>query len=230
LDKLSKTPIQCYLCDAPAETRDHIPPKGLFPRPRPSNLHTLPCCEVCNDRASGDDEYFRLAASSLVNRNAAGSKAWQRTVQSTLKKRRIGKLIDELHESIKPTQISTPFGSLDVVQIGARADVISRVLVRITKGFLYLTHPEIDRSRLDFHITQIHQFKLESIVASGVAQAFTHYSIGEGVYRHWRALSADDIRKGLWVHMFYEAAVWMVDHRPGDGRITLHGAEGWEQR
>lgn len=211
-------------------TRDHIPPKGLFPRPRPSNLHTLPCCEPCNNRASADDEYFRLAVSSLINRNVAGSKSWQRTVESTLKKRRIGKLIDELRESVKPVQISTPLGSVDVVEIGVRAEVISRALVRITKGFLYLTHPEIDRSNLDFHITQIHQFKLDSIVISGVEDAFTHYSIGDGVYRHWRGLGADDMRRGLWVHMFYDAATWMVDHRPGDGRITLHGARDWEQR
>lgn len=175
---------ECYLCGGSAGTRDHIPPKGLFPRPRPSNLHTLPCCEGCNNRASGDDEYFRLAVSSLTNRNVAGSKSWQRTVESTLRKRRIGKLIDEMRESVKPTRISTPFGLLDVVQIGARADIITRVLVRITKGFLYLTHPEIDRSGLDFHITQIHQFKLESIVASGVDQAFTRYAMAEGVYRH----------------------------------------------
>src|SRR5437764_2311666 len=91
--------IKCYLCGAADRvTRDHIPPKGLFPRPRPSNLHTLPCCESCNNRASADDEYFRLAVSSLINRNPAGSKSWRRTVERTLKKRRIGKLIDELGE------------------------------------------------------------------------------------------------------------------------------------
>jgi hypothetical protein len=211
-------------------TRDHIPPKNLFPRPRPSGLHTLPCCETCNNRASDDDEYFRLAVSSLINRNVAGSKSWKRTVESTLQKRRIGKLIDELAESIKPAQISTPVGSFAVVQIGPRAEVINRVLVRITKGFLCLTHPEIDRSKLDFHITQIHQFKLQSIFLSGVAHTFSHYVMGDGVYRHWRALGSEDIRRGLWIHMFYEAAAWMVDHRPGDGRITLHGAKGWEQR
>src|SRR6266446_2126634 len=150
--------MNCYLCGATDRlTRDHIPPKGLFPRPRPSNLHTLPCCEPCNNRASADDEYFRLAVSSLINRNLAGSKSWQRTVESTLKKRRIAKLIDELRNSIKPVQISTPRGSLSLVQIGARAEVTNRVLVRITKGFLCLTHPELDRSKLNFHITQIHQ-------------------------------------------------------------------------
>src|SRR5262245_822652 len=40
-------------------TRDHIPPKNLFPRPRP-RLITVPCCTPCNEEASKDDEYFRL--------------------------------------------------------------------------------------------------------------------------------------------------------------------------
>jgi hypothetical protein len=108
--------------------------------------------------------------------------------------------------------------------------VISRVLVRITKGFLYLTHPEIDRASLDFHLTQIHQFKLDSIIRSGVADKFTHYSIGDGVYQHRRALAVEDNRVGMWVHMFYDAGTWLVQHRPGDGRMTIRGASNWEQR
>jgi len=29
-------------------TKDHIPPKNLYSKPRPSNLITVPCCEKCN--------------------------------------------------------------------------------------------------------------------------------------------------------------------------------------
>ncbi len=50
---------ECYLCGAKAASRDHVPPKNLFPQPRPSNLITLPCCEGCNGAASKDEEYFR---------------------------------------------------------------------------------------------------------------------------------------------------------------------------
>jgi hypothetical protein len=57
---------ECYLCGAPATTCDHIPPLGLFPKPRPTNLITVPACRTCNHGKSLDDEYFRnvVAASS----------------------------------------------------------------------------------------------------------------------------------------------------------------------
>jgi hypothetical protein len=38
---------------------DHVPPKNLFGKPRPSTLVTVPSCLECNRGASGDDEYFR---------------------------------------------------------------------------------------------------------------------------------------------------------------------------
>lgn len=50
----------CVHCGKhPAETLDHVPPKNLFPSPRPANLITVPACRPCNNGASKDDEYFR---------------------------------------------------------------------------------------------------------------------------------------------------------------------------
>jgi len=49
----------CYLCGCPAETQDHIPPKGLFQKPRPTNMITVPACHRCNNSGAKDDEYFR---------------------------------------------------------------------------------------------------------------------------------------------------------------------------
>jgi hypothetical protein len=41
-------------------TSDHVPPKGLFAKPRP-NLITVPACERCHSsQCARDDEYFRL--------------------------------------------------------------------------------------------------------------------------------------------------------------------------
>jgi hypothetical protein len=39
---------------------DHVPPSNLFPTPKPT-LITVPSCFACNNTASKDDEYFRLA-------------------------------------------------------------------------------------------------------------------------------------------------------------------------
>ena len=50
----------CTYCNSIADTKDHVPPKLIFPKPRP-NLITVPACSSCNQQASKDDEYFRLA-------------------------------------------------------------------------------------------------------------------------------------------------------------------------
>jgi hypothetical protein len=222
----------CYLCGSREQlTRDHIPPKGLFPKPRPTNLETISCCFPCNNGAAKDVEYFRLATSSLMNRNEQGDRAWSRVVESTLKAARIKPLIDELRGGIKPITITTQAGLLlPGTEIPARADVIARVIARLTLGFIRLTHPEVDTQSVDMEVTHIHQFKLNAIEKSGVATVFTPYSLGDGVYRHWRAFSESDTHFGMFVHLFYGAAAWMVMHKRGDGVITLYGAPDWKQR
>jgi hypothetical protein len=56
---------KCYLCGAPATTSDHVPPRGVFPSPRPANLITVPACKTCNHGCSLDDEYFRTVVSAV---------------------------------------------------------------------------------------------------------------------------------------------------------------------
>jgi hypothetical protein len=52
----------CAFCSKrKATTRDHIPPKCLYPESiRPGlNLITVPSCPECNNELSGDEEHFR---------------------------------------------------------------------------------------------------------------------------------------------------------------------------
>lgn len=52
----------CIYCGATTDlTDDHVPPKCLFERPRPTNLITVPSCRPCNERFGRDDEYFKTA-------------------------------------------------------------------------------------------------------------------------------------------------------------------------
>ena len=51
----------CTYCDSPAVTRDHVPPKAVFPKEsRPKRLITVPSCEACNRKFSVDDELLSL--------------------------------------------------------------------------------------------------------------------------------------------------------------------------
>lgn len=58
----------CIYCGAEGEsTRDHVPPRCLFSKPRPSNLVTVPCCSACNSEYAKQDEYFRIAITTGIN-------------------------------------------------------------------------------------------------------------------------------------------------------------------
>jgi len=45
-----------------ANTKDHIPPQGIYPKPRPNDLklHTVPACEECNSGSGVEDEEFKV--------------------------------------------------------------------------------------------------------------------------------------------------------------------------
>lgn len=53
----------CSICGVnEASTVDHLPPKGIYPKPIDSdmNMHTVPACSSCNGGNSKEDEEFKL--------------------------------------------------------------------------------------------------------------------------------------------------------------------------
>ena len=56
----------CYFCGNEATTREHVPPKGFFPKNQRRNLITVPSCSIHNTQKSGNDEYFRLLIAAQV--------------------------------------------------------------------------------------------------------------------------------------------------------------------
>lgn len=221
---------RCFLCGATGNlTREHIPPKNLFPKPRPSNLHTVPCCEPCNNGGSKEDEYFRVAASCLINANPTGKERFERVLESTVPSGRIKKEIADVSDLVEPVTLRTPTGDIEARRHGFDASMICRSLVRTTKGFLVSSHPELDTLNLDFEITHIDQFKLDFLVTSGLTQTFTKWSVGDGVYTNYRAASAEDPDTGMMVHVFYRAAVGMIYYQPGTGLMTTTHDPGWSE-
>jgi len=55
---------KCTICGKlEATTRDHVPPEGIFSKPLPSNLITVPACNLCNNGTSIHDENFKVLLS-----------------------------------------------------------------------------------------------------------------------------------------------------------------------
>jgi hypothetical protein len=77
----SHADICAYCGTSSPTTRDHIPPKGIFPSPRPDDLITVPCCISCNQGASARDERFRAYLSLHVAMDTSStSRLWDQVL------------------------------------------------------------------------------------------------------------------------------------------------------
>lgn len=57
----------CYFCDKLGSTREHVPPKGVFPIGERTNLLTVPSCEEHNTWKTEDDTYLIQNIVPLLN-------------------------------------------------------------------------------------------------------------------------------------------------------------------
>lgn len=64
----------CYMCDTTASTKEHVPPRSFFPKPRPNNLWTVPACTNHNYENKLDIEYVRNFISAQRGVNETGEK------------------------------------------------------------------------------------------------------------------------------------------------------------
>jgi hypothetical protein len=85
----------CYMCEAPAVSREHVPAACFFPGRKDSlngvdqrcNLITVPSCDQHNSKKSKDDEYlwFVIAASEALNE--CGQRMVRTKVTRSIKRR-----------------------------------------------------------------------------------------------------------------------------------------------
>ncbi|PIZ94871.1 MAG: hypothetical protein COX81_02305 [Candidatus Magasanikbacteria bacterium CG_4_10_14_0_2_um_filter_37_12] len=197
----------CYLCGSIDDlTRDHIPPKNLFPSPKPSNLITVWCCRKCNERYSLIDESFRIFTSSVINRSKTGESVWNKKVmQSSFV--RSPKLKSATIKSLVP--IEEEINGIKVKATGITYPIkkTKSFLVRLTKGFTRHFNPEIDLAGAKFkvyHITPNQQ------IVDMLHQKFFYVEKGDGVFRMWRMFVKDNVPESVWVYVFYDGLMFMI--------------------
>jgi hypothetical protein len=69
----------CYFCNNPPTSREHVPPKNIFPEGKDvpngkdyrANLITVPSCDLHNGAKSGDDTYLMMVIVSYFQNNTA---------------------------------------------------------------------------------------------------------------------------------------------------------------
>jgi hypothetical protein len=198
----------CVFCGRAATTRDHVPPKGVFLDPLPTDLVTVPACEVCNSSTRLDDEYFRTLVATQGYWNVDGKRLWkEKVVGSSFRKspkfrQMLARNIIELPPEHR--RIDLPGGVKAITFDGPR---INRVLRKIVLGLYW--HHEGQRLPTDISIEPFKDHRLDE-PTSAIFRSGREHSIGGGAFRYRFGITFDDPRVSIWLLTFYEMTNFAV--------------------
>ena len=179
--------ITCAICGKkPATTDDHIPPKSFFPKPRPSDLITVPACLECNKSTEKLDEEFRVFINMLVGKRTPESELlWKSQSLSTVQHNR--RLLQKAMSSIYPGYITSKHGIiLDEADLVVWDDSPNRVIEKMIRGLYYHHFKDILADRANIIIDQIREIA-EAKVESVKSWPCNCVGGGQFLYRYARA-------------------------------------------
>jgi hypothetical protein len=198
----------CAYCDNPADTLDHVPPKCLFPRHRPSHtkLVAVPCCNSCNQGASVFDEEFRNLMSFRAA--AAGSEEareiWKgpatRSFQKMPVKFRTLMRIGRKVERYTPSGLYLGPGT----EVMLRAKSHHPTVSRIVRGLHF--HHFNERLSPDAPIQIIAQKPISDSWIEAMMPILRDMTLNPllpGVFMYAFGRASDDSDSSLWVLTFY---------------------------
>ncbi len=182
-------------------TRDHIPPKTLFSRPRPNSLITVPSCNECNKSFEKDDEYFQLAL-SLREDTAQHPDAldrWQNAIESLSRPERLGyrnAFAKKVTQVNRVTKSGLYVGKSLALLVEQKR--IHRVIDRIVKGLFF--HEKHFRLSDEYDVRSF--TKKTSSAHEHLLNQQRRVNVGNNVFSY-AFLSSDDIYVTEWSLLFY---------------------------
>lgn len=210
--KKSKKGI-CAICGREDDlTKEHIPPKGIFLKPRPKNTITVFTCHCCNQDTKLDDEYFRFWVTAGAHPNTKLSEVWKDKVVGSSFKRSPALLrkIQDDHKRLIDHHLQDPLKTYDgeIVpdELLSRcymvdAKRINRVACKIVKG-LYFHHfqtPMPANITFDVSTAPIHIEILKRVIIA--RKGLVGGKQGEFIY--WFKFANDGNFNSRWVLIFY---------------------------
>lgn len=137
---ISKNDKICYLCGKDkADSKDHIPPKNIFPK-KTSNLLTVPAHIKCNKEHEKDDEYFLFFLSVAAFSECKEMKdLWKEKILRSLNRSESHKYKSYINDHINSVDILSEGGIIlgNGEVFFAETSRINRILSKIARGVVF---------------------------------------------------------------------------------------------
>ncbi|MBS1629379.1 MAG: hypothetical protein JST27_04910 [Bacteroidetes bacterium] len=202
-------PICCYCGKAVATTKDHIPPKAIFNKPRPSDLITVPACRDCNNGASTHDELFMaFLGMHVAGQRGEAERLFKEGTLKTVKRNK--RLYQMVAKTIKPVNVITPGGIFTGkgYAVPWDSDAHDAVIERIVRGLFFYHYSTILADKADISVQWFNglpDIDLTKLYTNSVAG-------GAFVYAYNKALDTDF--DSIWLFQFYNGH-WAGGHTLG---------------
>lgn len=192
----------CVFCGKrPATTSDHMPPKCIFPKPRPK-LITVPSCLTCNHSASKKEQEFLVYLSLRIGIDSPETKQlWDRKALESIKQNR--KLHRQILSSMRPVEIVTPGGLiLGTGTAGLwKGESHDFVAERMIRGLYYYHYGEILGDKVKCKLQWLNELSPD-LIETMKSWPFNVIGKEAVVYRHARAPEA--LLNSVWIFQFYK--------------------------
>lgn len=210
-----KRPKLCYLCGKPStDTKDHIPPRGIFPANPKGQLLTVPAHKSCNGRYAEDDELFRNLVTAASWRTTEGELAWNEQVVPSWAENPGAKR--RLQERMMVIWVKDPVsGALIRHQILAGdVSLFERQVDRWTRGLFYRKFREPLPVNLSTHIEELERPEISIpplnsfMIKNGVRPNWVH--VVPNIFSYFYAVANENRNANVAIFVFFNTEVYMA--------------------
>jgi len=190
----------CAICGAKkATTVDHVPPKGIFPKPRP-DLITVPACLSCNNSASKHDEAFRVFLSLHVGITSPLTQSLWNDALKSLKHNY--KLYSDIMNTTKKVVLHTKTSNINNTGMAFcwNSEAHDRTIERMIRGLYFYHFDEILANRVIIKVQWLRSLN-EDIFEVSKEWKQHNLSGNSFVYRFERAIESP--LYSIWLFQFY---------------------------
>jgi hypothetical protein len=207
-----KYDLTCCYCGGVATTKEHVPPKGIFTKPLPSDLITVPCCLKCNQIGSVNDEIFRTYLGLHIARGGGeAERLFKERVLATTKHN--GRLRRTIINSMRRVHLATEAGII----YGKGSEIVwdskahDFAIERIARG---LFHYHNKKPLLNITKKSIYWFDNPLQYNIALIEKWDFNSIGNGKFKYCYGITEDE-SGSVWLFNFYDrhfaGAIFLTD-------------------
>ena len=224
----------CIYCQTnPIETRDHVPPEGVFKKPRPSNLITVPSCEKCNKGFCGDDDYFQnLALEWDASESRGGRDIAEKRLRSMKRKEGRG-IWEPFFAKVRPVEVYSPGGLYlaNSLEFSLDTNRLIRTVNRIIRG-LYFEFTKVPLPLGAYNRSMLYETYIEQHKDDAAAIEFIQFIpqlpgriVGEDTFEVRYYVPDPDRHRSFWYLEFYRrfAFIGVTGEMPSNSEaVSLH--------